>query len=109
MIPMRTEQWKAVERAVAPLLAGDRVPVTGRARGLHPMLRMRILSLEVKHKAALPNWLHDAMAQARAANDGTKANVVILHEAGQRYDRSYAVLPLADLRELIDLIGASRS
>lgn len=94
-------QWKAVERAIAALLGGVRVPVTGRGRGSAPDIAHPCLALEVKHRRSIPAWIHDAVAQARAANDGTKANVVILHQFRRPYEESYVLMPLADLRELI--------
>ena len=50
----RVTAWKRTERRVAAEPAGVRVPVTGRARGDAPDIAHDRLSLEVKHRVALP-------------------------------------------------------
>lgn len=92
--------WKAVERAVAVRLGGQRVPITGRQRGSAPDIMHDWLGIEVKHRKTLPAWLHDAMAQAVACSDGgDKLPIVVLHESGQRHDDDYVVVRLKDFQE----------
>lgn len=88
--------WKAVERAIAKFLNGKRVPVSGRARGEAPDIEHQWLSLEVKHRKALPAWLADAMDQAQKSKQGEQLPMVILHEKQMRYEDSYAVVRLSD-------------
>ena len=58
------------------------------------------LSIEVKHRRALPVWLCDAMVQAVAANRGNdKLPVVVLHQKGRRHDDDLVVLRLKDFVE----------
>jgi len=64
-------------------------------------LQHPILSIEVKHRAAAPVLLRKAMAQAEAAAEQGKIATVVLHEQGQEYGRSYAVMRLKDLRDLV--------
>jgi hypothetical protein len=94
------DRWKRTERQIAGLIGGQRVPVTGRARGDAPDIAHERFSVEVKERAQLPGWLHDAMAQAVAAARGEQLPVAILHERGQRYRECYAVIRLADLAGL---------
>lgn len=87
--------WKAVERQIASIIGGVRVPITGRQRGDAPDVDHPFLSVEVKERQTLPSWLHEAMAQARAAKKTTdKHPVVILHEKGKQHAYDYVVMPL---------------
>lgn len=88
--------WKAVERKVAAILGGERVPITGRARGSAPDIAHDTLSIEVKHRKSLPGWLHDAMDQALKSMKKGQRPVVILHEKGQKYEDCYCIVRLSD-------------
>lgn len=103
---MRTAQWKATERAVAKRLGGRRVPITGRQRGDAPDVAHEHLSVEVKHRANLPLWLHDAMSQAMAAARAGQLPLVVLHQAGQRHDNDYVVIRMRDYTEWYGDINA---
>jgi len=91
--------WKSVERAIANLLGGERVPVTGRQRGSAPDISHPVLSLEVKHRKTLPAWLYDAMEQAQASKRGDKLPAVILHGRGKEYRHSMVMVRLDDFVE----------
>lgn len=108
---MADKSWKRAEREVARLLTRTcpacghvtqprRVPVTGRNRGDAPDVTDPDLSIEVKHRKSLPDWLHDAMEQAEAAvtSEG-QLPVVVLHEARQPYGRSFVVVRLESITE----------
>lgn len=97
----RPATWKQAEREVARRLGGQRVPVTGRGRGDAPDIEHARLSPEVKHRATLPGWLLDAMAQATAAAADGRVPVAVLHPAGGRYDDCLCVLRLAHLVALL--------
>lgn len=99
---MSRQTWKATERAIAARLAGQRVPVSGRARGDSPDIAHPRLSIEVKHRATLPAWLHAAMSQAAACASPDQIPVAILHEHGRRHDGDVCVIRLADLVTLIE-------
>ena len=90
-------RWKATERAVAAILGGERVPITGRQRGSAPDIQHDRYSIEVKDRAKLPDWIHDAMAQAVASKRGGQIPVVILHEKGMRHPDNYVIMRLGDL------------
>lgn len=88
--------WKAVERKIAAMLGGRRVPITGRVRGDAPDIAHDWLSPEVKHRKKLPEWLHDAISQAVASKRGEQLPIVVLHERGMRYRDSFVVMKLGD-------------
>jgi len=89
--------WKAVERSIAKIVGGERVPITGRQRGSAPDVAHEWLGIEIKHRKQLPAWLHDAMAQAVACSDnGDKLPIVVLHEKGRRHDDDFVVVRLSD-------------
>lgn len=90
--------WKAVELKLAKLLGGQRVPITGRIRGSSPDIEHPFLSIEVKERQTLPDWLHDAMEQAEASIRGNKYPVVILHQKGFKHDNDFVVMKLSDFR-----------
>lgn len=89
-------RWKKGERAIAGKLGGKRVPVSGRARGDAPDIAHPTLSPEVKCRKTLPEWLVDAMDQAKRSAAGGKTPIVILHETGRRHDDDLVVVRLRD-------------
>lgn len=92
--------WKRAEREIAKRLGGKRVPITGRSRGDVPDIAHPELSVEVKHRKALPGWLTDALAQAVASQKEHKVPIVVLHEEGQPYDDCLVLLRLSDFINL---------
>lgn len=93
--------WKMVERQIARLLGGEekgcsRVPVSGRQRGSAPDVSHPWLSIEVKHRKSIPEWLMDAMAQAQASKRGRQLPVVILHKKQMEYRHSMVLVRLDD-------------
>jgi hypothetical protein len=89
--------WKHAERQIAKRLGGRRVPVSGRAG--QPDIAHPWLSIEVKYRRRLPQWLVKAMEQAeRSATPGQLA-IAVLHEAGTRYGQSLVLLRLGDFEE----------
>ncbi len=91
--------WKVTERAIAKLLGGKRVPITGRQRGDAPDIAHEWLSIEVKHRKKLPLWLHDAMAQAVASRKRGQVPIVVLHEQRKRHADDFVVLKMQDFRD----------
>lgn len=94
--------WKRTETAIAALLGGARVPVTGRGRGDAPDVAHPRLSVEVKHREAVPGWLTDAMRQAEAAARDGRIPLVVIHPKGGRHADDLAVVRLADLVALVE-------
>ena len=100
---MSKNNWKAPERAIAELLGGKRVPVTGRQRGDVPDMYSYTypwLSVEIKHRKNFPpQWIDDALDQAYEAckNDSAmKCPVAIWHGKGEMYLDSIVMLTLED-------------
>lgn len=103
---MPTTTWKGVERAVAALLDGRRVPSSGNGAIKGDVVQMRLLPgaiAEVKHGAhvlrtgpkALSAWL--AEAERDAATAATLGAVLVLHPPRARVVDSLAILRLGTL------------
>lgn len=82
---MAERAWKCSVRMIAFRLRGGRVPITGHQRGDVPDIAHPVYSVEVKSGKILPGWLHNAMAQAVAAQRNGQMPVDILHETGTRH------------------------
>ncbi len=99
---MGDKTWKNIERKVASYLGGTRVPITGRQRGSAPDVEHAALSIEVKHRESLPDWLFDAMNQAEESRRGTQIPVVILHQKGQSIPDCLTIVRLSDILKLLE-------
>ena len=97
--------WKRTESQVASRIGGERVPVTGRARGDAPDIAHDIWSPEVKHWTRMPVRVVDAMSQAKAAARNGQIPIVVLHQAGKRHDDDLVVVRLADFVDLYGEVG----
>jgi len=84
--------WKQTERAIAKRLNGKRIGATGRATA---DVVSDWLSVEIKHRKRLPEWLKIALGQARNGA-GERLPVVILHECGSRHAEDLVLMRLAD-------------
>lgn len=89
--------WKHTERAIAALLGGKRVPITGRQRGDVPDVLHPDFSIEVKHRQELPGWLTEAMEQAVAAKHGKQLPIVVLHLKGRKHMDDLVIIRLQDI------------
>lgn len=98
MSDSRRAAWKRTERAVAHLLGGRRVPVTGRARGDVPDVEHERLAIEVKHWSRLPARVVEALEQAEAAARGKQLPIAVIHGAGERMGQALVVMRLEDFR-----------
>ncbi len=74
-------------------------PGPGRAGGDEPDSRHQWRSVGCKERRRLPDWLNDALEQAKAAARGHQLPVAILHEAGTRYSSAFVVIELAEFCE----------
>lgn len=99
---MTDATWKNCERKIADLLGGKRVGPTGTPQ---PDVVSKFLVAEVKHRASLPRWLFDAVAQAREQRDIQRMPIVVLHQKGQRYDHSLVVVRLDDFVQHVRGVG----
>ncbi|MBI3960247.1 MAG: hypothetical protein HY328_15650 [Chloroflexi bacterium] len=83
--------FKGVERALAQRLNGERTGQTGGAD-----VQTDWLCVEVKTRKHLPQWIRDAIAQAKRNGGISQLPVVILHQVGQRHAGDLVVMTLAD-------------
>ena len=96
------KNWKRAEREIARRIGGERVPITGRTRGSAPDIAHPWLSVECKQRRRLPEWIRDAMSQAKASARGDQLPVAILHESGSPYSSALVVL---ELHAFVDHFG----
>ena len=84
---------KQNERGEARTLGGERRGPVGTES---PDVVTEWLCIEVKHRAALPRWLSDAVNKIRWLAYSRHLGIVVLHGAGRR--DSLVVMSLADFR-----------
>ena len=106
---MARSTWKVVERRIAALLGGERVPISGRQRGYAPDIDHEWMALEVKSRKTPLKLLVEMMAQAEASAAYSKKKtgvekmpVGIYHVDNTPYGNSYVILRLDDF---IDRFG----
>lgn len=97
--------WKSVERAIAKRLNGKRLGATGKATA---DVVNDWLSVEVKHRRVLPDWLKDALGQAANGAEG-RLPIVVLHESGQRHADDLVLMRLADFEDWFSEVLHGRS
>jgi len=93
---MSERAWKRTERMIARRLKGERIPITGRARGSAPDVALPWACVEVKHRKTIPRWLLEAVDQAQASAQDDQLPVVVLHGSGMPHDRDLVVMRLGD-------------
>ena len=94
---MPNATWKEHERRTARILGGRRVGPIGRGGPDVVVGESPWLLVECKHRRTLPQWLKDALDQARGAAGPHRLGVAVLHERG-RHD-SLVVLSLKDFSD----------
>jgi hypothetical protein len=74
---MADKRWKAVERNVAKLLGGERIPVTGEREGMD--VRTPIFAVQVKHGRKRPSYLRTWLDGIRDAGKrgGGRLGIVV--------------------------------
>ncbi len=93
---MPNSTWKSTERRVAHVFGGRRLGPTGRDT---PDVLSDWLSIEVKHRATLPQWILDALDKARRGASPSQLGIVVLHESGRRGDGDLIVLSCGDFQQ----------
>lgn len=94
---MRTDAWKAHERAIAKRLGGKRAGPTGRRNS---DVLLPLLAVECKERATPTLWLEAALNQSQTAAQSDQIPIVIIHWKGQRHDRDIVMLRLTDFEDL---------
>lgn len=101
MVKRRSDNWKAVERAIAALLGGVRVPVSGRTRGDNPDIAHTAYSIEVKHSKNFPKWILGAFDQADKSHKiAGQRSIVVLHPKNTEYRNAIVMVRLSDFTEM---------
>jgi hypothetical protein len=99
--------WKQAERRAAALVAGRRVPVSGRIEAQVDIVH-EDWSFEHKNWSSLPKRVTDALGQAEAAEvyarrlGREKPAVLIVHEVGSRHEQSLVVMRMTTFKALIE-------
>jgi hypothetical protein len=97
---MNRSSWKRAERAIAAILGGKRIPVTGR-KG--PDIAHPQLSVEVKSRTDLPQYLWEWLAQAADGAEESKVPVVVLHRSGRVHAQDdLVVMRIGELLRLLE-------
>jgi hypothetical protein len=99
-------RWKALERAIAARLGGERVPVTGRVRGWAPDVKHRWLAIEVKSRKSQLVVIREMLDQAvkaaewyRRRGEGERLPIGVYHVTGTRLDNAVVFMRLKDFEE----------
>jgi len=92
---MSDRLWKSVERKLAKLLGGKRVPVHS-TDGIKCDISCPAWSVEVKERKRLPVLLKDTMAQAKRNCEPGKLAIAVFHEKGKQHDTDIVCCSLAD-------------
>jgi len=87
--------FKGVERAIAKRLGGKR---TGQYGGADVVVD-GWLSVEVKSRKTLPQWIRDALNQSKRNAKHDQLPIVILHEHEKRYDCAWVVMAMSDFED----------
>jgi hypothetical protein len=91
----QTSSWKRDERKIAAAVGGKRLgPGTDRAD-----VRAEGLCCEVKRRASLPQWLTEAVQQARRYAGAYDLPIAVFHQAGERITEALVVMRLADFQD----------
>lgn len=85
--------WKDLERRVAKLLGGVRIPCNGAASP--DVLVGDWLAVECKYRTKLPAWLSGALSQVEGCAGGGRLPIVVLFERGRRTGDSLVVMRLS--------------
>lgn len=94
---MGDKLFKQVERAIARYFGGKRNPVHG--SGPKADVSTPTLSIEVKERASLPNWLIKAIVQSEANCEEGKLPIVVLHRKYDDHDKDLVIIRAKDFRD----------
>lgn len=93
------QRWKRQEREIAQILGGERMPNIGKSQA---DVIAGPLAVQVKTRKQLPQWLWDAIEQARRDARNMQVPVVVLSEVskGKKAQR-LVVLDIDDFASLV--------
>ena len=100
---MSSQRWKRVEREIAKLLNGVRIPLLGRQGS---DLDVPYLFVEVKSRKVIGEYLWtDYMAQIlEGAGEEIKVPAIVLHRPGMKYKDALVCVRAGDWERLVNLI-----
>lgn len=94
---MKRASFKQVERRLAKKLGGQRQPLNGSSG---PDVKSSWLSVEVKTRKNLPDWLFHALSQAEKGTEGGKRlPVAFLKETGKHMVSGLVVMKFSDFMD----------
>lgn len=86
--------FKSTERRIAKELNGERIGHLGGAD-----VDAGWLSVEVKHRQSIPQWLRDAMKQSSRNARADQLSIVVVHEHGASGADDLVFLTLGDFKQ----------
>lgn len=92
----KTRYWKAHEKRVANATGGER---TSKPWGNFPDTTSDWLITECKARQKLPQWIVDAVQNARKHCNEYQLGVAVLHEKGRHLDNDLVVMTFRDFKE----------
>lgn len=99
-----SKTWKAVERAVAQYLDGERVSCEGLGEKM-PDVETEGFSIEVKSRQHYPKWLEDAMQQSEDnARDG-RWPIVFLHRKFRNYPEDMVIMRASAFQHFTEVLS----
>lgn len=101
---MPNTTWKSYERRIAALLGGRRLGATGDDG---PDVLTPTLSVQCKHRKTLPQWIGEAVDNARRGAGNGRLGVALLHANRQRDLDSLVVMRLGDYIDWHDPKGSN--
>jgi len=97
---MPDKQWKRTERRIAHQFGAER---TGPGRPNDPDIRTSWLSIEVKERYLLPEWILRALRDAQRKAKPDQLPIAVLHETGSKDD-----LVVLSRKDFIDWFGGEQ-
>ncbi len=103
---MARDRWKRVEREIARLMRGVRIPLLGR-EGCD--LDVPYFFVEVKSRKAIgeylwTDFLDQILSGAEVAGETEKVPAIVLHRPGMKYADALLCFRVGDLDRLVELI-----
>ena len=92
---MPSKRWKGVKREICRYLGTERLLQEGR-EGLDG--RSDEYSIEVKHRAKLPEWIMTALDKTERLNEGDRTPIVSLHQKHTRIEDTLVITRLKYLK-----------
>lgn len=103
---MSDKRWKRLERDVATLVGGQRIPVTGERHGADVLAPM--FAYQIKSRRSIPRWLWEWLSGIRRSASDGQVGVLVLHRPYDELREALVVVSLADWVALHGAVGEQR-